>query len=278
MPQRDVISWTAMIGGYVQNGFVEKALQTFKQMRFAGVKPDFLTFPSMFDNLPQTDVIAWTAMFSGYAENGFYKDALKFFESMKHSGTLPNAVSFASVLLICSNAGLVDEGLTYFNHMNNHYGITPTVNHYVCMVDLIPRAGYLEETLNFIIKMPVKPVVLVWTCFLGACRSHMNIGLGVYTATLLFDLDPKKSLPSVLLSKIYAEVGWWDECQMVRRLMKDRGIKKIPGCSWIEAHKTIHTFFAGDRVHPDTLNLCKVGETGSGDEGSRIFSRFKTVT
>ncbi|XP_057837809.2 pentatricopeptide repeat-containing protein At1g11290, chloroplastic-like [Cryptomeria japonica] len=306
MPQRDVISWTAMVAGYAQNGFVEKALETFKQMQLAGVNPNSTTFASilpacakmgaleqgmdihqsimvggilsdvvvatalvdmyakcgsidkareLFDRMPQRDIIAWNAMIAGYAQNGFCKDALKIFELMKHSGTNPGIVSFACVLYACSHAGLVDEGCMYFNYMSNPYSITATVDHYVCMVDLLARAGYLEDTLNFIIKMPVKPVVIVWMCFLGACRSHMNIGLGVFTATLLFDLDPKNSATYVLLSNIYAELGRWGEVQMVRRLMKDRGIKKIPGCSWIEGHKMVHVFHAGDRSHPQTQEI-----------------------
>ncbi|XP_057837821.2 pentatricopeptide repeat-containing protein At3g16610-like [Cryptomeria japonica] len=204
----------------------------------------------LFDGMPQRDVITWNAMIAGYAQNGVCKDALKTFELMKHSGTYPDTVSFACVLCACSHAGLVDEGCTYFNHMSNPYCITPTVDHYVCMVDLLGRAGYLEDTLNFIIKMPVKPVLVVWMCFLGACRSHMNIGLGVFTAILLFDLDPKNTATYVLLSNIYAEVGRWDEVQMVRRLMKDRGIEKSPGCSWIEGHKMVHAFCSGDGLHP----------------------------
>ncbi|XP_057845150.2 pentatricopeptide repeat-containing protein At3g12770-like [Cryptomeria japonica] len=303
MPQRNVVSWNAMIAGYTQNGFVEKALETFKQMPLSGVKPNSTSFASilpacakmgalsqgmgihhsimeggflsdvtvgnalvdmyakcgsidkarvLFDRVPQRNVVSWNAMITGYAQNGFCKDALNIFELMKHSGTYPDIVSFACILWACSHAGLVDEGCTYFNHMSNSYCITPTADHYICMVDLLARAGYLEDTLNFIIKMPLKPVVLVWMCFLGACRSHMNIGLGVFTAMLLFDLDPKNSATYVILSNIYAEVGRWGEFQMVRSLMKDRGIKKTPGCSWIESYKMVHAFCAGDRSHPQT--------------------------
>ncbi|XP_057830827.2 pentatricopeptide repeat-containing protein At2g03880, mitochondrial-like [Cryptomeria japonica] len=306
MPQRDVVSWNAMIAGYVQNGFVEKALGTFKQMQLAAVKPNSTTFASilpacakmgaleqgmdihqsimeggllsdsivgnalldmyakcgsidkareLFDKMAQKDVVSWNAMIAGYAQNGFCKEALKIFELMKHSGTYPDFVSFACVLCACSNAGLVDEGCTHFNRMSNPYCITPTVDHYVCMADLLGRAGYIEDTLNFIFKMPVKPVVVVWMCFLGACREHMNIGLGVFTAMLLFDLDPKNATTYVLLSNIYAEAGRWDEAQVVRRLMKDRGIKKIPGCSWIEGHKMVHAFCVGDRSHPQTEEI-----------------------
>ncbi|XP_057873038.2 pentatricopeptide repeat-containing protein At5g39350 [Cryptomeria japonica] len=300
MPQRDVFSWTAMIAGYSQNGFVEKALETFKQMHLASLKPNSTTFASilpacakmgaleqgmdihqsiveggllpdvvignalvdmyakcgniekareLFDKMPQRNVVSWNAMIAGYAQNGFCNDALKIFELMKHSGTYPDSVSFACVLFACSHAGLVHEGCTYFNHMSKSYCITPISDHFVCMVDLLVRAGYLEDTLNFIIKMPFKPVVIVWICFLGACRSHMNISLGVFTAMLLFDLDPQNAASYVLLSNIYAEAGMWGEAKMVRRLMKDRGIKKIPGCSWIEVQKMVHAFYVGDTSH-----------------------------
>ncbi|XP_057837778.2 pentatricopeptide repeat-containing protein At1g11290, chloroplastic [Cryptomeria japonica] len=306
MGEKNVISWNTMIAGYAQNGFVEKALETLKQMQFTGLKPNSTTFASilpacaklgaikqgmdihqsimvrgflsdiivgnalvdmyakcgsidkarkLFDRMSQRDVVSWNAMIAGYAQNGFCKDALEIFELMKHSGTYPNIVTFACVLCACSHAGLVDEGCSYFNHMSNPYWITPTIDHYVCMVDILGRAGYLEETLKFIIKMPVKPVVVVWMCFLGACRSHMNTGLGVFTATLLFNLDPKNAATYVLLSNIYAEMGRWSEVQMVRRFMKDRGIKKIPGCSWIEDHKMVHVFCVGDRSHPQTREI-----------------------
>ncbi|XP_057854806.2 pentatricopeptide repeat-containing protein At5g27110 [Cryptomeria japonica] len=239
----DIIVGNALVDMYAKCGSIDRARE-------------------VFDRMLQRDVISWNTMIAGYAQNGFCKDALKIFELMKHSGTYPDIVSFACVLCACSHAGLVDEGCANFNHMRNPYCITPTVDHYVCMVDLLARAGYLEDTLNFIIKMPVKPVVVVWMCFLSACRSHMNIGLGVFTAALLFDLDPKNAATYVLLSNIYAEVGWWGEVQMVRRLMKDRGIKKIPGCSWIEGHKAVHAFSVGDRSRLQTGDLCKGGEMG----------------
>ncbi|XP_057859252.1 pentatricopeptide repeat-containing protein At2g29760, chloroplastic [Cryptomeria japonica] len=250
MPERDVVSWTAMIAGYTQNGSAGKALETFKKMQLAGVKPDSAAFASIFTACAKLGVLE-----VGYAQNGLCRDALNVFELMKHSGTYPDIVSFACVPCACSHAGLVDEGCTYFNHMSNPYCIMPTIGHYVCIVDLLARAGYLEDTLNFIIKMPVKPVVVVWMCFLGACRSHMNIGLGVFTATSLFDLDPNNAATYVLLSNIYAELGMGDEVQNVRRLMKDRGIKKIPGRSWIDGHKVVHAFSVGDLSHPQTQDI-----------------------
>ncbi|XP_059066116.1 pentatricopeptide repeat-containing protein At2g22070 [Cryptomeria japonica] len=235
--RRDVVSWTAMIAGYTQNGFagksletfkqmqlagyaqngfVEKALETYKQMQLAGVKPDSTTFISILPACAKMGALEQGInihqnIIERYAQNGFCNDALKLFELMKHFKTNPNNVSFACVLLACSHAGLVNKGCGYFSVMSDSYCIAPTIDHYACIVDLLGRAGYLEETLNFIIKMPMKPVVVVWTCLLGACKSHKNIGLAIYTATLLIELDPRNTATYVLLANIYAEVGRWGD-------------------------------------------------------------------
>ncbi|KAH9310480.1 hypothetical protein KI387_025515, partial [Taxus chinensis] len=190
----DVVVVNAQIHMYAKCGRIHKARE-------------------LFDKIHNPNVISWTAMIAGYAMHGFSKDALEVFELMKHSGTNPNHISFVCILFACSHAGLVDDGCKYFNGMHDLYCIMPSMDHYVCMVDLLGRAGYLQDALNFIIKMPIKPDVVVWICLLGACRSHKNIGLGEFVATFLFELDPKDAAHYVLLSNIYAEVGRWDDIQ-----------------------------------------------------------------
>ncbi|XP_057848095.2 pentatricopeptide repeat-containing protein At3g09040, mitochondrial [Cryptomeria japonica] len=287
MPHRNVVSWTVIIAGYTQNGLVEQALDFFRQMQSACIKPNSATFASilpacaklgaleqgteihqkiietgslsdvvvnalidmyakcgsiqkardLFDKIHYPGIISWNAMIAGYAMHGYSIDALKLFELMKHSGTNLNHISFLSVLFACSHAGLVDDGCKYFNSLTDSYCITPTMDHYACMVDLFGRAGYLEEALYLIIKMSTKPDIVVWKCLLGACRSHKDTLLGEFVASLLFEMDQTNAAPYVLLSNIYAEVGRWDDAQRIRKLMEDRSIVKLPGCSWIEVHK-----------------------------------------
>ncbi|XP_057843541.2 putative pentatricopeptide repeat-containing protein At3g23330 [Cryptomeria japonica] len=303
LPQRDVVSWTAIIGGYAQNGLVDEALKFFKKMQLVDVRPNSSTFASilpacakfgvfeqgmeihqkttehgflsdsvivtalvdmyakcgrirkarqLFDKTHHPNVSAWNAMIAGYAMHGYSNNALKLFELMNNSGTSPDHVSFICILFACSHAGLVDDACKCFNCMADSYCTMPTMDHYICMVDLLGRARYIEEALNFIIKMPIKPDVIVWMCLLGACRSHKNIELEEFVSTLLFELDPKNASPYVLLSNTYAEVGRWDDVQRIRKFMKESGIRKTTGCSWIEVHKMIHVFSVGDRSHPQT--------------------------
>eukprot|EP01018_Ginkgo_biloba_P010349 Gb_07336 [translate_table: standard] len=209
----------------------------------------------MFDKMSQRDVVSWTAMIGGYAMHGCGKEALKLFEEMQQSGTKPDHVTFVCVLSACCHAGLVDAGRQYFDCMNKYYQVTPTMEHYGCMVDLLGRAGHLDEAQDFINKMPIKPDATVWGCLLGACRVHNNIELGEHVAEHLFELDPENPAPYVLLSNIYASAGKWDGIEKVRKMMKDRKVKKKPGCSWIEVNKEVYTFLVGDRSHPQMQEI-----------------------
>eukprot|EP01018_Ginkgo_biloba_P024010 Gb_22311 [translate_table: standard] len=200
----------------------------------------------VFDKITGRDVVSWTAMITGFAMHGCAKEALQLFEQMQQSGTNPDHVTFIGVLSACCHAGLVDDGLQYFGCMTQNYHIRPTMDHYCCMVDLLGRAGYFDELLNFINKMPIKPDASVWGSLLGACRIHMNIELGECVAEHLFELDPQNAAPYVLLSNMYASAGRWDGIQKVRKMMKDRRVKKKPGCSWIAINKQVHVFLVGD--------------------------------
>jgi len=188
-------------------------------------------------------------MIAGYAMHGFAKEALTLFEQMKHTGVVPDHVTLLCVLAACSHAGLVNEGYHYF-HCMNEYHITPTMDHYNCMVDLFGRAGYLDEAKDFIKKMPIAPDATVWNYLLSACRTYNNVELGEYVAKRVFELDPKDGTPYVLLSNIYAAAGMWDDIEKVRKLMNNRDLKKTPGCSWIEVNNQVHAFLIEDRSSP----------------------------
>eukprot|EP01018_Ginkgo_biloba_P009720 Gb_34410 [translate_table: standard] len=204
----------------------------------------------IFDKTQIRNVVSWTTMIVGYAMHGCGKEAVQLFEQMQCSGTKPNHITFIGVLSACCHAGLVDDGLQYFDRMSQDYHITPAAEHYCCIVDLLGRAGRLDEAQDFINKMPIKPDAAVWASLLSACRIHNNIELGEHVAGHLLELDLENSGHYVLLSNIYAESGRWDDKEKVRRIMKDRKVKKMPGRSWIEVNNTMYDFLVGGRSHP----------------------------
>jgi pentatricopeptide repeat protein len=201
----------------------------------------------VFDRMPRRDVVSWNAMILGYAMHGHGRETLLLFEEMKDAGTMPDNVTFVGVLSACSHGGLVKDGWKYFHCMSQNYHMEPELEHYVCMVDLLGRAGHLDQVQIFIDKMPINPGPAVWRSLLGACKLHKNIELGECVAQLLFELDPENASPYVQLANIYAAAGRWDDAENVRKMMKDGGIKKMPGCSWIEVNNRVYVFLAGNR-------------------------------
>lgn len=169
---------------------------------------------------------------------------------MKQAGVRPNEVTFVSVLRGCCVVGLVEEGREHFDSMRREYGIEPWLEHYGCLVDLYGRAGRLDEALDVINKMPMKPHAGAWGALLNACRMYKNTEMGELALRKLVELETKNHGAYVLLSNIYAESKNWDRVINVRQIMKAKGVKKLPGCSVIEVDGEVHEFFAGDETHP----------------------------
>ncbi|KAK7315656.1 hypothetical protein VNO77_34222 [Canavalia gladiata] len=200
--------------------------------------------------MPRKNEVSWNAMITGYSQHGHGFEALSLFEDMKKLDLLPNHVTFVGVLSACSHVGLVDEGIRYFESMSEVHGLVPKPEHYACIVDLLGRSGLLSRARRFIEDMPIQPDAMVWRTLLSACIVHKNIDIGEFAASHLLDLEPKDSATYVLLSNMYAVTGKWGCRDQTRRIMKDRGVKKEPGRSWIEVDNSVHAFFAGDQKHP----------------------------
>eukprot|EP01018_Ginkgo_biloba_P019747 Gb_26049 [translate_table: standard] len=232
----DVVTGTALIDMYTKCGSIELARR-------------------LFDKMSKRNVVSWNAIIAGYGMHGHGEDALALFSEMQETGMKPDHITFVCVLSACSHAGLVDKGWQYFGCMNQDYCIPPRMEHYACMVDLLGRAGRLDDAQDFIEKMPLEPGASVWGALLAACRIHGNIELGVQVAKRVFDLEPENSGFYVLLSNIYAAAGKWEDVVKVRMMMKERGVKKTPGWSLIEVGNRVHAFLVGDRSHPQSEKI-----------------------
>ncbi|KAL5982848.1 hypothetical protein ACLOJK_016925 [Asimina triloba] len=211
----------------------------------------------LFNEMPRKDVFVWNSMIFGLAIHGHGKEAVRLFQRFTQEGLRPMQVTFVGVLTACSHAGLVDEGRHYFKSMTENYGIEPEMEHYGCMVDLLGRAGFVEEALELIGKMTVAPDPVIWGMLLGACRVHRLNDLGETIGRKLIELDPNHDGHYVSLANIYARSRKWQDVINVRRLMVDRGASKVAGWSLIEAQGRIHQFVAGDRTHGQSKDIYK---------------------
>ncbi|CAA6669177.1 unnamed protein product [Spirodela intermedia] len=178
---------------------------------------------------------------------GEHEVAIDLFDSMEEENVEYDSVSYVAVLSACSHCKLVERGKMYFNEMLSH-NIERTEMHYACMVDLLGRAGFMDEAADFIKALPFQPGSDVWGALLGASRVHGNLELGRWAAEHLFELKPGHSGYYTLLSNMYAEAGRWDEAIGIRERMKSRGVRKNPGCSWVDTGSRTHAFLVGERL------------------------------
>lgn len=226
--ENDVIVGSAIVDMYSKCGEMNDALKFFRSM-------------------PERDIASWNAIICGFTQSGEVMNALKLYDELVLIDPIiaPNDITFVGVLSACSHAGLVKEGYIYFNDMILNHKITPKTEHYTCIVDLLARAGQLEEADAVMLALPVKPDVM-WTALLGACKLHGNLFMAKRISQKAKALN---SSNYVLLSNSYADSGRWFEAIEVRGMMEARGIEKISGRSWIEVGDCMHSFLSGDKLH-----------------------------
>eukprot|EP01018_Ginkgo_biloba_P034366 Gb_06115 [translate_table: standard] len=249
--EANVSAGNALVTMYAKGGIIEEAY-------------------NVFDKMPKRDIISWNGMIAGYAQHGEGQKVLQLFHQMQQAGMKPDHITFVGVLTACSHVGLVDEGWHFFHSMMDDHCIEPRVEHYACMVDILGRAGRLNDAEDFISKMPFAPNAVLWGGLLSACRVHGNIELGKRAAESFLLLEPQGVAPHVLLANTYAAAGRWDDAAMVRKSMKDKGLKKQPGRSWIEVNNRVHAFVVEDKSHPQTEKIyamldrlaCQMEEAG----------------
>ncbi|KAM1859246.1 hypothetical protein ACFX13_011575 [Malus domestica] len=201
---------------------------------------------SVFENMSDKDTQAWSAIIVAYATHGHCSKAISMFEEMKRARIRPDDITFLGLLYACSHAGFVEEGCNYFYSMSEKYGIAPGIKHYGCMIDLLGRSGRLEEAYNFIDELPIKPTPIFWRTLLSACGSHGDVDMGMRVLKRIFELDDSHGGDYVIISNLCARAGRWEDVDYLRKLMRSRGVVKIPGCSSIEVNNVVHEFFSGD--------------------------------
>ncbi|KAK3134477.1 hypothetical protein QOZ80_6AG0549710 [Eleusine coracana subsp. coracana] len=237
---RNVVVGSGLVDMYAKCGLINEACRVFEGMH-------------------EKNVYTYSSMIVGLAAHGRANDAIALFKDMVTKADVePNHVTFIGVLTACSHAGMVKEGRYYFAQMKDKYGILPSADHYTCMVDLLGRAGLVDEALDLVKSMTVEPHGGVWGALLGACRIHGNAKVAKVAAEHLFKLEPEGIGNYVLLSNVLASAGERDEVSKVRKLMRNRRLKKDPAISWFEGRDgLVHQFFAGDNTHPRTRDMQK---------------------
>lgn len=301
MEDRSIVTWNSMLSGYSHMDRAEEASFIFREMLRSGIEPNNVTIASIlplcarvanlqhgkefhcyitkrvvfddylllwnalvdmyarsgkvieakrvFDSMNKKDEVTYTSMIAGYGVQGEGKAALKLFEEMDVLNIKPDHVTLVSILSACSHSGLVVQGQILFERMLSVYGITPDLEHYACMVDLYGRAGLLNNAKEIISRMPYRPTSAMWATLIGACRIHGNTEIGEWAADKLLQMRPENSGYYVLIANMYAAAGRWNNLARVRTFMRDLGVRKAPGCAWVDVGDGFSLFLVGDTTN-----------------------------
>lgn len=233
---------TALVDMYSKCGDIDKAHKCFVEMS-------------------DRDLVSWSTLISGYGCHGKAETALRLYSELLQTGIKPNHVIFLSVLSACSHNGLVDKGLSIYQSMTEDFGIAPSLEHRACIVDLLSRAGRVEEAYDFYKRVFLEPAVDVLGILLDASRTKGDVELGDLIAGEILMLRPVDAGNYVQLAHTYASMNRWDGVGEAWKQMKSLGLKKLPGWSFIELHGTITTFFTDHNSNPQLdgiMSLLKI--------------------
>ncbi|KAK4748834.1 hypothetical protein SAY87_015420 [Trapa incisa] len=219
---------------------------------------DLMDSVKFFNRMPRRNLVSWNSMIAAFARHGDGLMALKFYEQMISQCVKPTDVTFLSLLHACSHVGLVGKGMEFLDSMQRDFGLVPRTEHYACIIDMLGRAGLLSEAKRFIMGLPLKPDVLIWQALLGACSIQGDSEMGKFAFEKLLSAAPENSAPYVLMANIFSSEGKWrDRARTIQR-MKEVGIAKETGISWIEIEKEVHSFVVDDRMHPQSQDILRV--------------------
>ncbi|XP_059671139.1 pentatricopeptide repeat-containing protein At1g11290, chloroplastic-like [Cornus florida] len=280
----NIISWTAMMSGFMQNGENLEAIVFYQNMLRVGMKENDFSFSCIlpvysnlgnlehgrqiharivkswygadlsvnnalidmyskcgslkeahlvFRTMEKHDKVSCTTMITGFGQHGKGREALEILDKMTKQGLNPDDITFLGCLSACSHGGYVDEGIWVFRIMIDVHNLKPRREHFSCIVDMLGRAGRLNEAERFIEEMGIESDVFVWETLLGACRLHGDMGLAEKSVKKIIELQPEKHGPYVLLANMYADRGLWEDKGLVRENLVMGGLNKEAGCSWV---------------------------------------------
>ncbi|XP_070044593.1 pentatricopeptide repeat-containing protein At4g02750-like [Nicotiana tomentosiformis] len=233
--------------GFDQDTSLNNALVTMYS-RCGDINSSLITF----ENLKVKDVVSWTAMILAYANHGLGNQALQAFAQMLRSGNKPDEITFVGLLSACSHAGLVKKGRKFFESMRHAYGLKPRAEHYCCLVDILGRGKLVDEAMKVVHQIPPEECDgAVLGALLGACKLYGDVGVANQICDEIVEREPGNSGAYVLMANAYAASGRWGDFAQVRKKMKERNVKKVPGISEIEVNGKNHIFFVGDKSHPE---------------------------
>ncbi|VFQ63301.1 unnamed protein product [Cuscuta campestris] len=227
----DVVVRSALIDGYGRCGLIREARAVFDELE-----------TSLND-------VGWSTMMSAYAQQGDSKNAAELFAAMQSRGMKPDGYCFLAVLTALCHAGLSQEAKEWFRAMQEDYNLEPWLEHYTCLITAMGKAGELGPAETLASTMPFKPDAAVWRALLSTSAHHGETDMAWKMRDRLLEINPNDDSAYVILANAFAGAGKWDHVRHVWKTMKEKGVGKEGGRSWVEVRGEVHVFSAEDRAH-----------------------------
>ncbi|KAH7280949.1 hypothetical protein KP509_36G022000 [Ceratopteris richardii] len=172
---------------------------------------------SVLATLHERTLVSWNALISGLADHGMLTSVLYCFVKMQEKGIKADSGTFVSILSACSHEGLIEEGFIIFESMD-HYDVCMSHEHYICLIDILGRAGFLYEVEACIYEILMQPDWLIWMTLLGSCAKYNNVDVGYRAFHVLVKSACKKDAVYVLMSNIFSANKMWEDAKNVREM------------------------------------------------------------
>lgn len=249
------LSHGRMVHAYaIQSGFHAYAYVGNGLVNMYAKCGDIFNSHRAFNDILDKDLISWNTMLFAFGLHGRSSQALCILEEMVASGMKPDKVTFIGLLMTCNHLGLINEGLSLFESMTSIYGLFPGIDHVACVVDMLGRVGQVEKAKELASKYveasEESQRISSLEALLGSYLPQGDLKMGVELAEKLQTLKPYDEMSYVVLSNMYSASGMWKEAESLRKAMVERGVRKTPGCSWIEVRNEVTTFVAGSMTFP----------------------------
>ena len=228
--ESDAVVANSLVDMYAKFGFIDNALNIFNEIK-------------------TKDLVSWNTIMMGLSYNGKVSVTMDLFEELIREGMSPDRITFAAVLLACDYGNLVDEGIKIFSQMEMEFGVKPEGEHYSYVVEMLCRAGNLQEAIDIVEKMPYRTTTDIWRSILSACAVSGDLQDIEIVATIIMEREPQISLPYLVLAQVYQMSGRWESAVRVRKAMENRGTKELIGCSWVGIKNHVYTFESNQLQH-----------------------------
>ncbi|XP_024542479.1 pentatricopeptide repeat-containing protein At5g16860-like [Selaginella moellendorffii] len=254
MPLHDVVSWTALVLGYAENGEGKVALDLFEDMQRRGCTPNAWTFLAALKACSCVVAVEYVkAVLADIYSSSLTHSAkqtpspgLRSYLDTLRKGTQRTPLFFSRR---CET-----KGKRYFEMMSTDYGLTPGIQHYTCMVDILARANELDAAVAMVKTMPFEADSVTWRTVLSSCRKWKNLEKGKVAFEALVKLEEGDVSAYMLMGSIYGSQGMWEEQSRVEAMRtRARAWKKFePAQSWwVDPAGRVHSFLAaGEKNHP----------------------------